>query len=74
MGWIAIFIIALAVLAGQIITYKSTAIDSPAEQAIEHVLKKHGLDIDFSAEKKRLQKEAQQKDLENQQNNTTDKK
>ena len=64
---ISIAIIALSVLVGYIITSKTKTIDSPAEQAIEHVLRQKGLDVDFSSEKKRkLAEEKTNKNLKNQ--------
>lgn len=50
-------IIVIAIVVGVGAHFFSQKNDSPAEQAAEQVLKSKGIDIDFSAESKKKEKE-----------------
>lgn len=49
---IPLLLIAGALITGLILKHKTKSIDSHLEQAAEQVLAKHGIDIDFSSDKK----------------------
>lgn len=59
-----LFLIIVCISVGGYYALRSKVIDSPAEQTAEAILRVEGIDVDFSAEKK---KEQEQSDAKNNQ-------